>query len=63
MLSGAMISMGRLLEKPGPKRYSPECVEEDFCELRPYRVLGRSHMRSCATILHLFSHDALASSA
>jgi hypothetical protein len=28
VLSGAMISMGRTLEKPGPALYSPECVEK-----------------------------------
>ena len=34
----AMISIGRLLEKLGPKRYNlPECVEEEFCELRLLR--------------------------
>ena len=27
MLGGAIISMGRRLEKPGPTLYSPECVE------------------------------------
>ena len=30
MLSGAMISMGRTLEKLGPALYSPECVEGAF---------------------------------
>ena len=30
MLSGAMISMGRTLEKRGPALYSPECVEGEF---------------------------------
>jgi len=34
VLSGAMISMGRTLEKLGPKRYSPECVEVEFSEVR-----------------------------
>ncbi len=24
------------------KPYSPECVEEEFCELRLYRILGSS---------------------
>jgi hypothetical protein len=32
VLSGVMILMGRLLEKPGPALYSTECVEEEFCE-------------------------------
>ena len=27
------------MEKLGPALYSPECVEVDFCELRPYGVL------------------------
>jgi hypothetical protein len=33
VLSGAMISMGKLLEKLGPKRYSPECVEGESSEV------------------------------
>ncbi len=36
--------MGRLLEKLGPALYSPECVEEDFCELRHNGVLRSSHI-------------------
>jgi hypothetical protein len=42
VLGGAMISMGRLLEKPGPALYSPECVKEEFCKLRPNGVLRSS---------------------
>jgi hypothetical protein len=34
VLSGAMISMGRLLEKLGPALYSPECVEVEFSEVQ-----------------------------
>jgi hypothetical protein len=30
VLSGAMISIGRLLGKLGPALYSPECVEKLF---------------------------------
>jgi hypothetical protein len=30
VLSGAMISMGRMLEKVGLALYSPECVEGEF---------------------------------
>jgi hypothetical protein len=38
-----MIFMGRLLEKPGPALYSPECVEGVFSEVRmPYREAGAS---------------------
>jgi len=33
VLSGAMISMGRLLEKLGSALYSPECVEGKFSEV------------------------------
>ena len=33
VLGGAMISMGKTLEKLGPKRYSPECVEGEFSEV------------------------------
>jgi hypothetical protein len=42
VLSRAVISMSRLLEKPGPVLFSPECVEEDFCELRHNAVLRSS---------------------
>ena len=28
------LSMGRTLKKLGPELYSPECVQEEFCELR-----------------------------
>src|SRR5829696_1802757 len=42
VLSGAMISIVRLLEKPGPALYSPECVVGVFSELRLYHVI-----RSC----------------
>jgi hypothetical protein len=44
VLGGAMISMGRLLEKQGPTLYSPECVGGEFCEveLPLYGVLGSS---------------------
>jgi hypothetical protein len=41
VLSGAIISMGRTLEKPGPALYSPKCVEGEFCELRNDGVLRR----------------------
>ena len=34
VLSGAMISKGRTLEKLSPALYAPECVEGTFCELR-----------------------------
>ena len=34
MLGGAIISMGRRLEKPGPTLYSPECVEGVFSQVR-----------------------------
>ena len=34
-----MVSMSRLLEKPGPALYSPECVEVEFSELRRDGVL------------------------
>jgi hypothetical protein len=34
VLSGAMISMGRTLEKLGPALYSPECVEGVFSQVR-----------------------------
>jgi hypothetical protein len=30
VLSGAMISMGRTLERPDPSLYSAECVEVEF---------------------------------
>ena len=33
MLGGAMISMGRTLEKLGPALYSPECVEGKFSDV------------------------------
>jgi hypothetical protein len=33
VLSGAMISMGRTLEKLGPSVNSPECVEGEFSEV------------------------------
>jgi hypothetical protein len=42
VLSGAMISMGRTLEKLGPALYSPECVEGGFSELRRDGVLRSS---------------------
>jgi hypothetical protein len=45
VLSGAMVSMSRLLEKPGPALYSPECVEGKFCELRVDGVLRSSFLR------------------
>ena len=35
MLSGAMISNGRTLEKLGFALYSPECVAGEFSEGRP----------------------------
>ena len=34
VLSGAMISMGRTVEKLGPALYSLECVEGGFTEVR-----------------------------
>jgi hypothetical protein len=33
VFGGAMISMGRTLEKLGSALYSPECVEEGFSEV------------------------------
>jgi hypothetical protein len=42
VFGGAMISMGRTLEKLGPALYSPECVEGGFSELRIDGVLRRS---------------------
>ena len=38
VLSGAIISMGRTLEKVGPALYSPECVEYVFSEVAPALV-------------------------
>jgi hypothetical protein len=34
VLSGAMNSMGRTVEKLDPALYSPECVEGEFSEVR-----------------------------
>src|SRR5829696_2222184 len=51
-----MISVGRTLEKQGPALYSPECVEEDFCELRHNGVLRSSfsHLtQSLQEVVHL----------
>src|SRR5215207_9602139 len=51
-----MISVGRTLEKLGPALYSPECVEEDFCELRHNGVLRSSfsHLtQSLQEVVHL----------
>jgi hypothetical protein len=31
-----------------PEAYTPECVEGKFYELRPYRVLGSTRVRSAA---------------
>jgi hypothetical protein len=45
VLGGAMISMGRTLEKLGPALYSAECVEVEFCELRLAGVLGSLGLR------------------
>jgi hypothetical protein len=39
---GHDLSMSRLLEKPGPALYSPECVEVEFSEVRRHGVLGSS---------------------
>ena len=44
MLSGAMISMGKTLEKPGPALYSPECVER-----LPWKFTGVD--RFCGRVL------------
>jgi hypothetical protein len=41
VLSGAMISVGRLLEKLGPQRYSAECVEGAFPEFRGRKAGAR----------------------
>jgi hypothetical protein len=49
VLSWAMISMGRTLEKKGPALYSPECVEGEFSEVRGlglHGVLAFSCLRS-----------------
>src|SRR5687768_11334829 len=51
--SGAMISMGRLLEKLGPSLTSPEFVEGQFCELRLYGVHRRSRLRLRASVNRL----------
>jgi hypothetical protein len=40
VLSGAMISMGRTLEKLGPALYSPECVEVEFSEVPRTKASG-----------------------
>jgi hypothetical protein len=45
VLSGAMISIGRTLEKQGPALYSPECAEVEFSEVRRHGVLGPSVSR------------------
>ena len=43
VLSVAMISMVRLLEKPGLARYLPECVEGKFSEVElPLSLFLRS---------------------
>jgi hypothetical protein len=44
VLGGAMISMGKLLEKPDPKRYFTRVRRKGFCELRLPCILG-----SCAS--------------
>src|SRR5215203_5408013 len=45
VFGGAMISMGRTLEKPGPALYSPECVDGKFSEVRRTCTLGASNIR------------------
>jgi len=44
VLCGAMISMGRELEKLGPALCSLECVEDVFSEVRRHGVLRSSHV-------------------
>jgi hypothetical protein len=39
--------------------YSPECVEEEFCELRLYGVLGSWSVRSC-NVLNFWASNSLA---
>src|ERR687897_3719778 len=57
VLSGAMISMGRTLEKLGPALYSPECVEGKFCELHVNGVLGSSGYSLRRLFLLLTDHQ------
>ena len=45
MLGGAMISMGRTLEKLGPALYSPGCVEGKFSDVG-LPVVSRSSVGS-----------------
>jgi hypothetical protein len=60
VLSGAMVSMSRLLEKRGPELYSPEYVEGTFCQvpskMRPNRRM--SPAAQPATLPHIHRERA-----
>jgi hypothetical protein len=51
VLGGAMISLWvGCWRSQVPSVNSPECVEEEFCELRPYRILGSTLGESYRTL-------------
>src|SRR5215213_5225586 len=45
------IALFKTLGPRPPPLYSPDCVEEEFCELRLARVLGTSHLLRSLTFV------------